>query len=301
MGDILQAARKHKFSFVRLILITLYVISFTLIILALLEGREFYTTPFMLRPRHPGYRLLKPGGFYGHGFGIVGSAMMVLLLVYSLRKRIGFMQKWGAVQQWLNFHIFLGITGPLLVVLHSAFKVQGLIAVSFWSMIAVALSGVLGRFLYVQIPRNIHGNELTLKELEDMHNDMAFRLKKQFLLESKEIDKIDEIIGGKVAAAASLWSALRYVLGGNILRVLRIRKLKKVLRVYMDIPEDKIKEVVKLAKDKAVLRRRIAFWQAIHNLFHYWHVFHKPFALVMYIIMLVHAGVSVWLGYTWIF
>ena len=69
----------------------------------------------------------------------------------------------------------------------------------------------------------------------------------------------------------------------------------------MDIPEDKIKEVVKLAKDKAVLRRRIAFWQAIHNLFHYWHVFHKPFALVMYIIMLVHAGVSVWLGYTWIF
>ncbi len=285
----------------RFFLIVLYTLSFSLILYSLISGWEFYTTPIMVRPHHSDYSLLKPGGFCGHGFGIVGSAMMVLLLVYSLRKRIGFMQKWGAVQQWLNFHIFLGITGPLLVILHSAFKVQGLIAVSFWSMIAVALSGVLGRFLYVQIPRNIHGNELSLKELEDMHDDMASRLKKQFLLESKEIDRIDEIIGGKVAAAASLWGALRYVFGGNILRVLRIRKLKKVLRVYMDIPEDKIKEVVKLAKDKAVLRRRIAFWQAIHNLFHYWHVFHKPFAVVMYIIMLVHAGVSVWLGYTWIF
>jgi hypothetical protein len=36
-------------------------------------------------------------------------------------------------------------------------------------------------------------------------------------------------------------------------------------------------------------------------LFHYWHVFHKPFAFIMYIIMLIHIGIALWLGYRWIF
>jgi hypothetical protein len=42
-------------------------------------------------------------------------------------------------------------------------------------------------------------------------------------------------------------------------------------------------------------------WNAIHQLFHYWHVIHKPFAIIMYIIMFVHILVAVYVGYTWIF
>jgi hypothetical protein len=104
---------------------------------------------------------LKPGGIVGHGTGVIGSLMMLLLLLYSIRKRFRFMRGRGDIGYWLNYHIWLGITGPLLVIFHSAFKLHGIIVISFWSMVGVALSGVFGRFLYLQIPRAESGDDLS--------------------------------------------------------------------------------------------------------------------------------------------
>ncbi len=98
--------------------------------------------------------------------GVIGSAMMLVMLLYSARKRLDSWQKWGSIASWLDIHIFFGIFGPLFVILHSTFKVNGLVAISFYSMIAVALSGILGRYLYLQIPRNIRGHELSIQDLE---------------------------------------------------------------------------------------------------------------------------------------
>ena len=36
-------------------------------------------------------------------------------------------------------------------------------------------------------------------------------------------------------------------------------------------------------------------------MFHYWHVIHKPFAYVMLVVVIIHVGVSIAFGYTWIF
>ena len=128
------------------------------------EGSDYYLTPLIERPRHAGYWQLKPGGSRGLAYGIVGSSMMVLMLVYTMRKRIPPLRRLGSLSGWLDFHIFCGIIGPLLVVLHSSFKVGGLVALSFWSMVLVALSGFIGRYLYVQFPRRRSGDELDLAE-----------------------------------------------------------------------------------------------------------------------------------------
>ena len=72
--------------------------------------------------------------------GIAGAGMMTLMLLYSLRKRVRWFHRLGSLSRWLDVHIFLGIVGPCLVVLHSAFKVGGLVALSFWSMVAVVVS-----------------------------------------------------------------------------------------------------------------------------------------------------------------
>lgn len=113
-------------------------------------------------PYHPN---MKPGGVWGHGVGILGSAMLLLLFLYSARKRNKFGLRFGKIGQWLNIHIFLGIMGPILVTLHTSFKFGGIVSVSYFSMLAVMLSGFVGRYLYVQIPRSLSGDELSMKKL----------------------------------------------------------------------------------------------------------------------------------------
>jgi len=103
----------------------------------------YYGLSLLDRPHHDVHKEFKPGGIVGHGLGIVGSAMILLLLTYSLRKRIKVVRRIGKLSTWLNYHIFLGVAGPILVTFHTAFKFGGLVSIAYWSMVAVALSGLL--------------------------------------------------------------------------------------------------------------------------------------------------------------
>ncbi|MEJ2544205.1 MAG: hypothetical protein P8Y99_09070, partial [Calditrichaceae bacterium] len=82
---------------------------------------------------------------------------------------------------------------------------------------------------------------------------------------------------------------------------LKSHSVKIQLIKELDIPKQNAGELIELLKKKVQLERRIHLWNGIHQLFHYWHIFHKPFAVIMYLIMIVHIAVSVWLGYRWIF
>ena len=135
----------------RLLLALLYLAGLLVLVHFAREGLDYYLTPLAERPRHPLYWSYKPGGEMGQLFAWTGTAMMVLMLGYTLRKRLPWMRRWGKVAVWLDIHILLGVLGPLFILLHTSFKVGGLVALSFWSMVAVALSGVLGRYLYVRL------------------------------------------------------------------------------------------------------------------------------------------------------
>lgn len=279
----------------------LYTITILTLLWFALDGWDFYSTSFSERPHHTDYRALRPGSERSHGFGVLGSIMLVTLLLYSIRKRTSLLGSRSKMKNWLNFHIFLGINGPLFIILHSTFKLNGIVAVSFWSMIAVALSGVVGRYLYLRIPRNITGHEMTLSDVQNMNENITNTLRTTFHLNLEEIAKIEQELTGKTENIRNLFSIFFSMMFRDILiRVKSFTRRKKIEKRYK-IPHSEIKELIKLAGQKAVLEQRILFWNRIQQLFHYWHIFHKPFAVIMYLIMIVHIGVSIWLGYTWIF
>ena len=91
--------------------------------------------------------------------------MLVLLLAYSLRKRVRWLQPLGALGKWLSAHVFLGLMGPLLITFHSGFKVGGRVSISYWSMIITMVSGIFGRYIYVQIPSSVIGGRQSLAAL----------------------------------------------------------------------------------------------------------------------------------------
>ncbi len=276
----------------RRVLLLLYLLSAAAIVALLAAGADFYRTPLLERAHHEGYWQWKAGGSVGHKLGIAGSTMMVLMLLYSLRKRVGALRRAGALTRWLDAHIFLGIFGPLLVVLHSTFKVQGLVALSFWSMIVVAASGVLGRYLYLQIPRTRAGEELALAELETQDRELSTQLRTRFGLDEGQLARLDALVAvpertGLLGAFVRLVTdALRLRLG-----------LRRFARSCRSVPRQFVREFQRVVRQKANVRRRILLWDRLHELFHYWHVLHKPFALVMYLFMIVHVAVALATGY----
>ena len=279
----------------RLLFGTLYALGFAVVGWLAWKGADFYRTPLLERAHHEGYWQWKAGGTIGHKLGIIGSSMMVVMLLYSVRKRVGWLRKAGPLSRWLDFHIFLGVMGPLLVVLHSSFKVQGLVALSFWSMIVVASSGVLGRFLYLQIPRTRAGEEVALAELEAQDRELSERLRSRFGLDERQLAQLDEIVAApaRTGLAGGLWQ----ILVGDL-------QLRSALRGFAAscraVPPSVFAEFERVVRQKAQARRRIVLWDRVHELFHYWHVLHKPFAVVMYLFMIVHVAVALVTGYGWV-
>lgn len=278
----------------------IYTVSLALLAWFLIEGYSYYSTPYIERPHHEDYRSLRPAGTTGLLFGYAGSAMMILMLIYSVRKRTRLLGRNISLRSLLDFHIYLGVIGPLLIVLHTSFKVQGLVAVSFWSMVAVAASGYFGRYLYLQIPRNIQGSELTLQEMERINAEMTTQLQTRFHLDDSAIVKLEAVTTNFAAGyAGGAWRAVFLLLTDDLVRFLARRRFVRNVMRAVPLPRRELREFTRLAFARALLRRRVALLAQVHQIFHYWHVVHKPFAIIMYLIMLIHIGVAIWTGYGW--
>ncbi|MCB9377279.1 MAG: hypothetical protein H6511_00755 [Holophagales bacterium] len=269
-----------------------YCATFALLAALAWRGRDYYALALIERPHHPLHWQLKPGGTLGVAYGIAGLGAMTAMLGYSLRKRLRPLRRLGGLRAWLDFHIWCGIVGPLLILLHSALKVGGLIAIAFWSMVTVALSGVVGRFLYAQIPRTAAGDQLSLQEARALDAALRERLREPSGASAEDLDSLvgDEPPRGEPSVVASLV--------GLALEPFRFRaRFARFRRSHPGVPRASLARLRSLALQRAILARRLALWNRLHELFHYWHVAHKPFALLMYLFAALHVGVAWATGY----
>ena len=104
-------------------------------------------------------------GFFGHALGIVGFILMLLTeTLYSWRKRSR-SARWGRMASWLRFHIFTGLVGPYMVLLHTSWKFNGLAGIVTLFTLIIVLSGIIGRYIYTAIPRTPDGIEIEAQQL----------------------------------------------------------------------------------------------------------------------------------------
>lgn len=258
------------------VMVTLYLIY---------TGYTYYNTVLEERFYHPRHNWFKSSGLYGQGLGVIGTLMIFFgVTLYIARKRYNFLAKQIRLKYLLEFHIFLCTLGPILVLFHTAFKFGGIVSVAFWSMVAVVLSGVAGRFIYNQIPKTIEGRQMTMNELRDMKTDLAVVLHQKFNLESNTLDIVTDLMSD----------------GNTTDNNKKLGYLKKVLS-RKDLPKADRNSILKMVKNEITLSKRIARLQTMQKLFKYWHVAHMPFALIMLVIVIIHIGVTVAFGYRWIF
>ena len=103
--------------------------------------------------------------FFGHSLGIFGFILMLMTeTLYTWRKRSR-SARWGRMSEWLQFHIFTGLVGPFMVLLHTSWKFNGLAGIVTLLTVIIVASGFLGRYIYTAVPRTADGIEIETGEL----------------------------------------------------------------------------------------------------------------------------------------
>jgi hypothetical protein len=273
----------------------LYTLLFLFSITLFFFGRDYYLAPAFKKARHPLHHLLRQSGSAGHLFGIIGTLFMLLLLLYSVRKRFRFARKWGNLNIWLNVHIFLGFAGPVLVVFHTVFKYNGIVAITFWSMLLVVASGIVGKYIFALIPHSISGMELNRIEMEAEEIGLTFEMRKL------------------IPAAHPLWQKLAAIESrdhpSSLLEPLRLlfepfklrKQLRRVLHGFSASERRTQKKLLALVVNRHMIRRKAKLLQQTMKVLHYWHLVHQPFVIIMFLILLLHIYIAAQMGYTWNF
>jgi hypothetical protein len=284
-----------------------YIVAVALIIGLLAYGLDYYTAGAHERPFMAKHALLKPSGRIGIKLGMLGATMFLVIFLYPLRKRWTWLGRQGISRHWLDFHVLLGLSAPFVIALHSAFKFHGFAGTAFWIMLAVSLSGVVGRYLYGQIPRRVNAAELSRKELQDLQDKMAQQLAGQKLLKESDVRSALRLPSQQTVNRLLAPVALLYMLLLDVMRPFRIARLRNralrgsehimTLGGLLATRHPELERAISVAREEAALSKRILFLSRTQQVFHLWHVVHKPFSYTFAVLVLLHIGVVLTMGF----
>lgn len=102
----------------------------------------------------------------GYWLGIIGGVLMLLLIIYPIRKHMKSARLLGSVRFWFKTHMLFGVAGPLAILYHANFSTGSLnSSIALLCMLIVASSGFIGRYYYSKIHYGLYGQKASLTEL----------------------------------------------------------------------------------------------------------------------------------------
>lgn len=127
----------------------------------------------------------------GYWLGIIGGSLMLILLLYPLRKKVKFLNMFGKIKHWFKLHMLFGVLGPVAILFHANFSLGSTNSnVAFFSMVIVASSGLIGRYLYAKIHHGLYGRKADLKELRTSLKESRDHLGSHITLTKNIVKKI---------------------------------------------------------------------------------------------------------------
>jgi hypothetical protein len=258
------------------------------------RGHGFYAGDAEARLEHPEYKLLRPAGLIGHGYGVVGTGLILTNLFYLLRRRLAFLSL-GSLRRWLDVHVVAGLAGATLVVFHSAFQLRTAIATTTAVSLGVlVVTGVVGLYIYRLIPKpGLQHLQERLVEVEPLLPKFTRNVR----------TRVHGLPCTSLPADASLIRALftipRWTLEARARRravahaaredaAIAVLK-KKQRRVIGDL----VAEIADLAAHEVDTNAAVALMRS-------WRSLHGFMAILMVLCVVVHIGVAWVYGYRWL-
>jgi hypothetical protein len=284
-----------------------YLVALAGTIALLVYGFTYYWSCPEQRALSSKHAYLKPSGAIGLRLGMFGVLLFLFIYLYPLRKKWAWLGRQGSSRRWLDFHVLLGLIAPVVITFHSSFKFSGIAGIAYWIMVLVALSGVVGRYIYAQIPRSLNSAELSLQEAQEQSLRMAKQLKNTGILSARDIDGVLRLPDMRRVQSISLigvlWRMLLFDLGFPF-RIWRLRqKMLWSQRKWWSLVglgrgENAVLEgAIAMAHDQTLLAKKIVFLSKSHRMLHLWHIIHRPFSYSFAVLASIHVVLMLMLGY----
>jgi hypothetical protein len=243
---------------------------------------------------------LTPENGTGYWLGIAGSSLMVLLLLYPLRKRMKFLRLPGTVAFWFRAHMILGIIGPVLILLHANFRLGSLNSdVALVAMLIVATSGIVGRYLYSKIHLGLYGRQAAAREILADADALRELIAAGLPVADRVVAQLNAfahlgttpprgvVVGLLLLPVMSLRA--RLVRGRLIADARRIIEVEgKRLGWSRKVRRRQLAGVADLVKLHVAAVRKAAVFALYERLFRFWHIFHLPLFFLLVIAAIVH-------------
>ncbi len=243
-------------------------------------------------------RFITPETGMGYILGIVGGSMMILLLVYPVRKRVQALAPIGSVKLWFNIHMVLGVLGPLLVLFHSNFRTGATNSnVALYCMLLVSGSGLIGRYFYSRIHSKMSGSHETLAGLRGQLNrlqmvsgrlafvpDFAERVSTLEAVMTARLDKVPGLLRPMVVLVRAWQARLRMYS--------HLRRSAQAHAMLHHMPVNRMQREIQAARELARRHidavRRVTELTTYERLFSLWHVLHLPLFFMLLVAGIVH-------------
>ncbi|MBV8782791.1 MAG: pyridine nucleotide-disulfide oxidoreductase [Gammaproteobacteria bacterium] len=248
----------------------------------------------------PTEHYITPKRGVGYALGIIGGSLMLILLLYSARKRYEWLRFLGATPSWFRFHMVLGIFGPLCILYHANFSTGATNSnVALFCMLIVAGSGIIGRYIYNHIHQGLYGRKLELHELrasaeglKSLSSSVSFlpelvgrleHAERRLLASGPRAALLGIFKPTMVAGSCLLWrwrlhryvrSALRAGARKSAVLASEQRRLRSVACAYID--------------RRLAASRKVAGFEGYERLFSLWHALHIPLMFMMILAAIIH-------------
>lgn len=232
--------------------------------------------------------------------GIVGTVFMSVLMVYPARKRIPALSVLGSVKMWFCIHMVLGILGPVCILFHATFHLGSVnSSVAMFSMLAIALSGIFGRYLYCKIHNGLYGRRITLLELTDKLNDEKEEVRRIFAPVPGVREELLKLAEEALKPCTSLSASIMRLFSMNCRSPFVLRRIGRKATAHLrnDVVPGNWTRPLKRSMRARIKLQAGSFLDQVagysqfvffERLFALWQVLHIPSCYILAIVVLVH-------------
>ena len=218
------------------------------------------------------------GSFSGFILGSIAALLMFIPLVYMIIKRIRPLKKRVTktvrMRTLLAWHIYAGVLGPVLALLHTGHRFESPLGISLTVLVMITvLSGFVGRYLMSQFSSEIRDKQKMLTTLKTDYHRVA-----DSLCQHAKQPLVDFAIRRPLLAPVFLLSESSEQRADRDRSTMLLRIVDAMSDLEYSI---KIHETFKL-------------W------FSRWLKFHIVISLILYVLLVFHIGSEIYFGLRWL-
>jgi hypothetical protein len=243
---------------------------------------------------------LTPKSGVGYWLGIAGGLLMLLLLVYPLRKRMRSLRLIGTVAFWFRAHMILGVFGSVLTLWHANFRLGSINSnVALVAMLVVAASGICGRYLYGKIHYGLYGRRAVVREiLADVetlkgHISANLPVANRTIAQLNAFARLGTVAPKGVLAGLIFWPVISW--RGRLVRMRLMADAQRVIGLEgkrfgqsRRIQRRRLAVVADLVSLHIAAVKKAAAFAFYERLFGLWHFLHVPLFLLLVIVAIIH-------------